>query len=654
MSIQNLLNPIEEAEATHMELTDEEILAMVQEGENQEEDNVEEEQVTTITKAEKLQSLGVAASLLDLSKGGHRNAHKVLRNVQFELRHKSVTQHTLASCIQKCQHLSRPRRIVKWFPSGRFAVSVERIDSHAPHTPQSHTTHEASPARPRKAAAAAARKRGPVGAARFGTPGPARVWFVVVGSVKKTTTNDDEKNKNEKLGKSVRLTPIARMVTGTPRVRQTKRKKTMHAPPPPALQGAADERLAFGCGCVRGSDGAERGGGSARAHALGRESPGADANAAGDTKPERAKTPTGRPLREASGGFLLPPARGESTPGSGDRNPVKPLPAPERTLPRESCGTAAAEQEKENLADVNVAAPAGRAPDTSFSRASSATNAGDAAPEATTDCEADASQLDLPFYGTNDSFDSLFAAKVASRQRFEEQLHEQKAELIEFRQGESRLWGSAGLAGGGVESELLTGSAEPGASAENATRPAGYSSPGVAPALTAASTSAVSPSRAHVREYGTRSDDDNDVEGSNLPASEFEVEEEFEQRSTRNSRGSSFSDGGNWAKNDDQLSPANGGARNDAEDDGKSAETSTDRPGSPGRSSDDKEDSYGLVEVDIDDSADRAVIEYQMRRMRMSGNMGTDEVSTEADHWEAESPVRQTRFLPNWNNMEAP
>ncbi|KAG5459224.1 MAG: hypothetical protein BJ554DRAFT_402 [Olpidium bornovanus] len=58
MSIQNLLNPIEEAKATHMELTDKEILAVVQEGENQEEDNAEEEQATTITNAEKLQSLG--------------------------------------------------------------------------------------------------------------------------------------------------------------------------------------------------------------------------------------------------------------------------------------------------------------------------------------------------------------------------------------------------------------------------------------------------------------------------------------------------------------------------------------------------------------------------------------------------------------------
>ncbi|KAG5461820.1 MAG: hypothetical protein BJ554DRAFT_5930, partial [Olpidium bornovanus] len=83
-----------------MELTDEEILAVVQEGENQEEDNAEEEQVSTITKAEKLQSLGVAASFLDLSKEEHRNAHKVLRNVQFELCHKSVTQRTLASWIR--------------------------------------------------------------------------------------------------------------------------------------------------------------------------------------------------------------------------------------------------------------------------------------------------------------------------------------------------------------------------------------------------------------------------------------------------------------------------------------------------------------------------------------------------------------------------
>jgi hypothetical protein len=53
----------------------------------------------TFTNAEKLQGIGIFASLLDLSQPEHRNALKIARQMQRDLRNTSTVQQTLDSWV---------------------------------------------------------------------------------------------------------------------------------------------------------------------------------------------------------------------------------------------------------------------------------------------------------------------------------------------------------------------------------------------------------------------------------------------------------------------------------------------------------------------------------------------------------------------------
>ena len=98
MSIETLLNPAQENQMCNVELSDEEIIGMVQ----QEEDSVEEEEPekVVLTKAEKLQSISNVLSLLDLSDKSDWNTHQNLRRLQNSIRHTETIQTTLNSWLR--------------------------------------------------------------------------------------------------------------------------------------------------------------------------------------------------------------------------------------------------------------------------------------------------------------------------------------------------------------------------------------------------------------------------------------------------------------------------------------------------------------------------------------------------------------------------
>uniref|UniRef100_A0AAV1TGT6 Uncharacterized protein n=1 Tax=Peronospora matthiolae TaxID=2874970 RepID=A0AAV1TGT6_9STRA len=101
MSIASLLNPAEEEETAHAELTDAEIIKLVEDPYGEEEGAAEaEEEVEKHSKAEKLASLSLSIALLDLSQESHRIAHRTLRQVQADLRSASTTQATLDSWLK--------------------------------------------------------------------------------------------------------------------------------------------------------------------------------------------------------------------------------------------------------------------------------------------------------------------------------------------------------------------------------------------------------------------------------------------------------------------------------------------------------------------------------------------------------------------------
>uniref|UniRef100_A0AAV1T6V0 DDE-1 domain-containing protein n=1 Tax=Peronospora matthiolae TaxID=2874970 RepID=A0AAV1T6V0_9STRA len=101
MSIASLLNPSEEEETAHAELTDAEIIKLVKDPYGEEEGAADaEEEVEKHPKAEKLASLSLSIALLDLSQKSHRVAHRTLRQVQADLRSASTTQATLDSWLK--------------------------------------------------------------------------------------------------------------------------------------------------------------------------------------------------------------------------------------------------------------------------------------------------------------------------------------------------------------------------------------------------------------------------------------------------------------------------------------------------------------------------------------------------------------------------
>ncbi|KAI0990847.1 hypothetical protein K3495_g17340, partial [Podosphaera aphanis] len=90
MSIANFLNPIEDQGATE-ELDNSQIIEMVQlQGEEEEEELAEE--IPQFSRADKLRSLGMVISILDISKEKELEAYRLLKRIQNENRYSSGTQ----------------------------------------------------------------------------------------------------------------------------------------------------------------------------------------------------------------------------------------------------------------------------------------------------------------------------------------------------------------------------------------------------------------------------------------------------------------------------------------------------------------------------------------------------------------------------------
>ena len=87
MSVHELINPEEEQQVAHEEISDEDLikLSSSQDQEEEEDSEVMDENPPMSTK-EKLNVLHSCISFLDLSNPNHVIAHKVLRNIQFEIR----------------------------------------------------------------------------------------------------------------------------------------------------------------------------------------------------------------------------------------------------------------------------------------------------------------------------------------------------------------------------------------------------------------------------------------------------------------------------------------------------------------------------------------------------------------------------------------
>uniref|UniRef100_A0AAV1UBF7 Uncharacterized protein n=1 Tax=Peronospora matthiolae TaxID=2874970 RepID=A0AAV1UBF7_9STRA len=106
MSIASLLNPGDEEPTVHAELSDAEIIKLVQDAEEEEKGEAEEEVVTPFI-AEKLAALALSISLLDLSKDRDRAAHRALRRIKAQLRSANTIQTTLNSWLKKAPGCSK-------------------------------------------------------------------------------------------------------------------------------------------------------------------------------------------------------------------------------------------------------------------------------------------------------------------------------------------------------------------------------------------------------------------------------------------------------------------------------------------------------------------------------------------------------------------
>ena len=100
MSVDQLINPPEENRSAHIELTDDEIVALVRESAEAVDDDEEEQreelnQQPRLSKAEKLRGLGVVAELLDVTDKRQRDLHKLVRQLQKQIRAENAVQSTL-------------------------------------------------------------------------------------------------------------------------------------------------------------------------------------------------------------------------------------------------------------------------------------------------------------------------------------------------------------------------------------------------------------------------------------------------------------------------------------------------------------------------------------------------------------------------------
>ncbi|KAI0992933.1 hypothetical protein K3495_g15251 [Podosphaera aphanis] len=94
MSIANVLNPIEEDQGAHEELDDSQIIEMVQLLEEEEQEELGEE-TPQVSRTEKLKSLVIVISLLDISKEKDLEVYRHLKRIQSEIRYSSGTRNTL-------------------------------------------------------------------------------------------------------------------------------------------------------------------------------------------------------------------------------------------------------------------------------------------------------------------------------------------------------------------------------------------------------------------------------------------------------------------------------------------------------------------------------------------------------------------------------
>ena len=103
--IKYLVDPNEEMNSAHIEMTDAEIIELVQELQETEECPSTDEEVENISTADKLNSLSITISLLDLSCEDHLITHRVLRQIQSVIRTTKTTQPILNSRLEQMNEI---------------------------------------------------------------------------------------------------------------------------------------------------------------------------------------------------------------------------------------------------------------------------------------------------------------------------------------------------------------------------------------------------------------------------------------------------------------------------------------------------------------------------------------------------------------------
>ncbi|KAI0995683.1 hypothetical protein K3495_g12498 [Podosphaera aphanis] len=86
MLIANFLNTIEEDQGAIEELDDNQIMEMVQLPEEEEEQEELAEETPLVSRTEKLKSLGIVISVLDISKEKDLEVYRHLKRIQNEIR----------------------------------------------------------------------------------------------------------------------------------------------------------------------------------------------------------------------------------------------------------------------------------------------------------------------------------------------------------------------------------------------------------------------------------------------------------------------------------------------------------------------------------------------------------------------------------------
>ena len=101
MDMDNLLHPVEEVDTAYVEITDNKIILLAQQTEEEVEQEEEQVEVVEISKEEKLKSFAPTTYLLNLSNPADRTIHRRIRErkLQMSLRMAFTTQRTLDSWL---------------------------------------------------------------------------------------------------------------------------------------------------------------------------------------------------------------------------------------------------------------------------------------------------------------------------------------------------------------------------------------------------------------------------------------------------------------------------------------------------------------------------------------------------------------------------